>query len=38
LINTIRKKVDANSVANSVTRMHVDSPKNANLMKSREVD
>jgi len=25
-------------VANSVTRMHVDSPKNANLMKSREVD
>jgi len=25
-------------VANSVTQMHVDSPKNANLMKSREVD
>jgi len=25
-------------VANLVTRMHVDSPKNANLMKSREVD
>jgi len=28
------KKVDANSV----TRMHVDSSKNANLMKSRAVD